>query len=717
MQKFNLVLCEKPSQGAAIAAVLGANSKKDGYFEGNGYLVSWCYGHLVGLAPADSYGEKYKKWSRSALPILPDTWKYEADKDKAKQLSVIKGLMNRADVGEIICATDAGREGQLIFQLVYDYCKCNKPVKRLWISSMEESAVKLGFANLKDNAEYDNLYRSALCRSRADYAVGINATRLFSCLYGSTLNVGRVQSPTLALIVNRENAINGFSSEMFYTPKINCGTFSALGEKISDKEKAGEILKAVEGGNALVLSVKKEKKTAAPPKLFDLTSLQWEANKLYGFTAQQTLNYTQSLYEKCIVSYPRSDSRYLTSSMEAGIPSLVRVVSSMFSFSEGREITVNSKAVIKDSAVSDHHSIIPTLEANKADLSALTAGERSVLQLISLRLIQAVSPACCYEAVTAVLECNGYMFTAKGKTITDEGWKAFKLGISNEELGIKETDNSTEESALPKLQEGQVFANVSAIVKEGKTSPPNHFTDGTLLSAMEHAKADIPAEDEGTEIPNSSFLTPNSCGLGTPATRAAIIEKLIKTGFVERDGKKLKPTKKGVNLIAVLPDTIKSPLMTAEWEHKLKLVETGKLSETEFMEGIAEMVKNLVKDHSAPLPKYASVFSSDGNLKINPDEIVGICPRCGNDIVEKQKGFFCLNRGCFFAFWKDNRFFAAKKKELTRDIVSKLLKDGSVFFSDLYSEKTGKTYSAAVLIDDKYGKVGFKLDFNAKGDK
>jgi DNA topoisomerase-3 len=613
--------------------------------------------------------------------------------------------MNRADLESVVCATDAGREGQLIFRLLYDHCKCKKPVERLWISSMEDSAIREGFAKLRPGSDYDDLYRAALCRARADWLVGINATRLFSCLYGPTLAVGRVQSPTLAMIVAREDAVRGFVSEPFYTPEINCGDFTASGEKLKDAGAAEAVRVAAAGRDAVVLSAEKEKKSVAPPKLYDLTTLQREANRLFGFTAQQTLDYTQSLYEKKLCTYPRTDSRFLTSDMKDGLDRLVNLTAMRLGFIKV-PAEVNAGAVIDDAKVTDHHAIVPTPETQKAELSALPSGELNILRMLIVRLVCAVAPAHGYEAVTAVLECGGHTFAAKGRTVLQAGWKeidgAFRATLKSK----PEEDDDGDGDALPELKKGRVFPSVTATVKEGKTSPPRRYTEDTLLSAMETAGAEDMPDDAERK------------GLGTPATRAATIEKLIKSGFVERQRKNLVPTQKGVNLIKILPDTVKSPLLTAEWEQMLKLVERGELTEAAFMEGIAAMTRKLVADHPAPIPEFKALFAAapDGRGVTGRDSLIGVCPCCGSDVVERRKGFFCSDRACKFALWKDNRFFGAKKKKLDKKTAAALLGEGRVFFSDLYSEKTGRTYAAAILLDDSGGRVNFKLDFNGKGD-
>ena len=689
---MKLVIAEKPSVAQAIAHVLGATTRKDGYTEGGGWLVSWCVGHLVGLAPADAYNEKYAKWAYDDLPIVPECWQYAADRDKEKQLTVLRALMGREDVTAVVCATDAGREGQLIFQLVYNYCQCQKPTLRLWISSMEETAIKGGFASLKDGAAYESLYQSALCRSQADWLIGINATRLFSVLYGATLNVGRVQSPTLALLVNRENEIAGFKKQKFYTVQLIAGELTAEGERLADKKAAEEIRAACGGRTATVEAVENKERAELPPKLYDLTTLQRDANRLYGFTAQQTLDYTQSLYEKKLVTYPRTDSRYLTEDMAAGLPSLVEAVAVALPFMAGLETTVNAGRVVDGSKVSDHHAIIPTHSMPGADLAALPAGEKAVLFLIAARLLCAVGEKYVTAETVAALSCGGHTFTAKGRTVTAYGWKSIDNAF-RATLNEKPEDNK-EPAPLPELAKGQAFPRVNASVREGTTAPPKHFTEDTLLSAMECAGAENMPEDAERK------------GLGTPATRAGIIEKLVHTGFVERKGKNLLPTQKGAALIGVLPELIKSPALTAEWEHKLKQVERGELPAADFMAGIAGLTSKLVQDYGK-LPDGA-----DLSLFQPVRKAVGTCPRCGGRVMENKKGFVCESRDCGFALWKENRFFTAKKKELTAKIAAALLKEGRAELRGCHSEKTGKTYDAIVILDDTGGKfVNFKMDF------
>ena len=697
---MKLVIAEKPSVAMSLAAVLGATERKDGYLEGSGYLVSWCVGHLLELAQPEAYKEQYAKWRYEDLPILPENWKYEVPKDKKTQLALLCRLMKDKRVDSVVCATDAGREGELIFRLVYEYAGCNKPMERLWISSMEDAAIREGFDHLRPGSDYDKLYDAAVCRAGADWLIGINATRLFSVLYGVTLNVGRVMSPTLALLVQRESDIESFISKPFYVPEITCGGFTASGEKMTERSEAEKIRMDCDHNSAFVRSVEKQVKTIQPPRLYDLTTLQRECNRIYGYTAQQTLDYVQSLYEKKLATYPRTDSQYLTKDMQATAASLILWLRDNMPFGKGCAGEPNIDRVTDDSKVTDHHAIIPTVEIARTDLSELPSGERDVLTLLAVRLLCATTQANRFEAVTAILDCQGHTFTAKGKTILQSGWKEVER-IHRMSIRQSETEHrENEDAALPVLKEGETFETVSASLREGKTSPPKHYTEDTLLSAMETAGAEDMPEDAERK------------GLGTPATRAATLEKLVSAGFVQRKKKQLIPTEKGRNLIAVLPDNIKSPILTSEWESMLKQVEHGELSATSFMDQIADMSRTLVKEHTAPEKCFADLFPSS---RETAHEAVGVCPRCGAPVYEGKKGFFCDNRECCFALWKDNRFFSSKKKSITKSVAAALLKEGRISMSGLYSEKTGKTYDAEVILDDTGGKyVNFKLEFPVK---
>lgn len=697
---MKLVIAEKPSVAMSLAAVLGATERKDGYLEGSGYLVSWCVGHLLELAQPEAYKEQYAKWRYEDLPILPENWKYEVPKDKKTQLALLCRLMKDKRVDSVVCATDAGREGELIFRLVYEYAGCNKPMERLWVSSMEDAAIREGFDHLRPGSDYDKLYDAAVCRAGADWLIGINATRLFSVLYGVTLNVGRVMSPTLALLVQRESDIESFISKPFYVPEITCGGFTASGEKMTERSEAEKIRVDCDHNSAFVRSVEKQVKTIQPPRLYDLTTLQRECNRIYGYTAQQTLDYVQSLYEKKLATYPRTDSQYLTKDMQATAASLILWLRDNMPFGKGCAGEPDIDRVTDDSKVTDHHAIIPTVEIARTDLSELPSGERDVLTLLAVRLLCATTQANRFEAVTAILDCQGHTFTAKGKTILQSGWKEVER-IHRMSIRQSETEHREhEDAALPVLQEEQTFETVSASLREGKTSPPKHYTEDTLLSAMETAGAEDMPEDAERK------------GLGTPATRAATLEKLVSAEFVQRKKKQLIPTEKGRNLIAVLPDNIKSPILTAEWESMLKQVEHGELSATSFMDQIADMSRTLVKEHTAPEKRFADLFPSS---RETAHEAVGVCPRCGAPVYEGKKGFFCDNRECSFALWKDNRFFSSKKKSITKSVAAALLKEGRISMSGLYSEKTGKTYDAEVILDDTGGKyVNFKLEFPVK---
>ena len=697
---MKLVIAEKPSVAMSLAAVLGATERKDGYLEGSGYLVSWCVGHLLELAQPEAYKEQYAKWRYEDLPILPENWKYEVPKDKKTQLALLCRLMKDKRVDSVVCATDAGREGELIFRLVYEYAGCKKPMERLWISSMEDAAIREGFDHLRPGSDYDKLYDAAVCRAGADWLIGINATRLFSVLYGVTLNVGRVMSPTLALLVQRESDIESFISKPFYVPEITCGGFTASGEKMTERSEAEKIRMDCDHNSAFVRSVEKQVKTIQPPRLYDLTTLQRECNRIYGYTAQQTLDYVQSLYEKKLATYPRTDSQYLTKDMQATAASLILWLRDNMPFGKGCAGEPDIDRVTDDSKVTDHHAIIPTVEIARTDLSELPSGERDVLTLLAVRLLCATTQVHRFEAVTAILDCQGYTFTAKGKTILQSGWKEVER-IHRMSIRQSETEHrENEDAALPVLKEGQTFETVSASLREGKTSPPKHYTEDTLLSAMETAGAEDMPDDAERK------------GLGTQATRAATLEKLVSAGFVQRKKKQLISTEKGRNLIAVLPDNIKSPILTAEWESMLKQVEHGELSATSFMDQIADMSRTLVKEHTAPEKRFADLFPSS---RETAHEAVGVCPRCGAPVYEGKKGFFCDNRECSFALWKDNRFFSSKKKSITKSVAAALLKEGRISMSGLYSEKTGKTYDAEVILDDTGGKyVNFKLEFPVK---
>ena len=692
---YNLIVTEKPSVARTISKVLGATTRRDGYLEGGGYLISWCVGHLVELAPPDAYDPRLERWDRADLPILPERWQYLVSSSTKKQFDVLCKLMHRADVDHIVCATDAGREGELIFRLVYQECGCRKPVSRLWISSMEDAAIRAGFANLKPSTEYDSLHKAALCRERADWLVGINATRLFSCLHGVTLNVGRVMTPTLAMTVEREAVIASFRPEPFYMVLLKMEDCMASSERFKDKSQAEELLaECRKSSQAVVQKSECKEKSERPPALYDLTTLQRDANRLLGYSAQQTLDYTQALYEKKLVTYPRTDSRYLTEDMAAGLPGLVMDTAAAFGFRGA--IPVHGKQVINSKKVSDHHAILPTQSVAGADLSSLPAGEASILRLIVTRLLAAVGEPYRYAETTVQFECAGQTFTAKGRTVLDEGWKAVERAV------FGDTAEKVEENldVLTEAQDKKTLPIMDAQLKEGRTTPPKHFTEDTLLAAMESAGADpMPEEAERR-------------GIGTPATRAATIEKLVQKGFLSREGggkaKHLIPSEKGRTLIAAMPEQLKSPAMTAEWETKLTQIEKGQYAPEQFMEEIETMMKSLVNQY-ANTPNAPAKAASGA-------PVVGTCPHCGSEVAEREKGWFCTSRECRFVIWKDNAFFTRLGKRPTRQVVDKLLRDGRARLKDCKSQRTGKTYNASVLMTTEAdGRAKFSLEFKNGG--
>lgn len=674
-----LVIAEKPSVAQSIAAVIGAKQRYSGHLTGNGYIVSWCFGHLAELSDASAYNADYAKWNMKDLPIIPESFHFTIVPDKREQFDVLRELMHSEDTTEVINACDAGREGELIFRTAYCLAGCTKPIKRLWISSMEDSAIREGFQNLRPGRDYDGLHQSALCRAQADWLVGINATRYFSLLYGRTLNIGRVMSPTLALLVQREAEIAAFVPEPFYTVQLDCG-FTAATERMKNRKEADAVVIACDN-KATIQTVERKDKSEKPPALYDLTTLQRDANRTLGYTAQQTLDYLQALYEKKLCTYPRTDSRYLTDDMAIGVPAYVAAAAVICGTVKPMEI--NAAQVCYSKKVSDHHAVIPTLSAGSADLDALPLGEREILKLAARGLLRAVSEAHRYVETTVTLGCGGHSFTAKGKTVISPGWRAYDF------------EKKDRENALPELTEGQTVPVTTATVKEGKTTPPKHYTEDTILSSMETAGAkDMPEDAERK-------------GIGTPATRAAILEKLVSSGFVERRKSKkiasLIPSDIGTALITVLPESLQSPLLTAEWEHRLKEIERCELSPEDFMDGITAMLRELIQTYKA-IPGAEALFPPDR-------EIIGKCPRCGKNVVESVKGYFCQDRSCGFALWKNSRFFSAKKKQLTKAIASALLRDGSARLIGCHSEKTGWTYDAMVYLEDDGQKENFRLEF------
>ena len=620
---MKLVVAEKPSVARSIAKVLGAESFQGGYIVGNGYVVSWCIGHLVELAEPESYGEQWKTWSYASLPIKPEQWKYKIKGETKAQFEVLCYLMNDEDVTEIICATDAGREGELIFRLVYELSGSSKPIKRLWISSMEERAIKDGFAHLKAGSEYENLYHSALCRQKADWLIGINGTRLFTILYGNkVLKVGRVQTPTLAMLAEREKAIKNFEREQYFVTHLLCDGMDMVTEHLKNRIEAERIAGACRNGQALVISVTKEEKQAAPPKLYDLTTLQRESNRLFGFTAKQTLEYAQSLYEKKLLTYPRTDSRYLSEDMGETASDVIRSIFGKMSFVPQVMFQPDLKKVLNSKKVTDHHAIIPTMEMEKVQLETLPETERKLLCLVACRLICATSEFYIYETIKAEFLCEDYLFYCSGKSVVKDGWKLFEDAFKKH---FKTSEEKTTEKKLPKLTEGMTFDVIGTRVTEHYTSPPAHFTEDTLLSFMERAGSGEMKDDVERK------------GLGTPATRADIIEKLIRDGFVQRDRKYLIPTEDGEKLLLILPDSMKSPKLTADWENALTLVAKGELEEDTFLRGIEAMVNEMIESNSKPKAEYRKFF-------VRERDMLGDCPNCGNPILKGKYGAYCMGK-------------------------------------------------------------------------
>ena len=686
-----LVIAEKPSVAQSIAKVLGASSRKDGYLEGNNYIVSWCVGHLVGLADASSYDERYAKWSYDDLPIVPEEWLFEVPKDKAQQFKVLCNLMKDKRVNELVCATDAGREGELIFRLVYNKAGCTKPFKRLWISSLEDAAIREGFNHLRDGRDYDRLYEAALSRSKADWIVGINGTRLFTTLYKKKLVVGRVQTPTLAMLVEREGRITTFHKEKYFNIHVEKDGLTADMEKLKNEDEAKTIAAACDKKQAVVSSVRKETQTVKPPKLYDLTTLQREANRYFSFTAQQTLDLVQSLYEKKLLTYPRTDSQFITDDMEGTARQVIDIICRRLAVFEGIQHEPDIQCITNNATVTDHHAIIPTVQLEKQDIIELPQSEQKILSLVGMRLLAATREKHIYDETQITLSCEGYEFMSKGKTVIQEGWKAIEQRFK---ASLKTKEKEEPEKVLPSVNENDILSSVSASVTEHYTTPPKQYTEDTLLSAMETAGNDAFKDDTDKK------------GLGTPATRAGIIEKLVKSGFIERKCKSLVPTRDGINLVCVLPEQITSPTMTAEWENTLMQIERGDADADAFLKDIVQMTGDLVK---------AYPFLSDAEAKRfeSGKEVIGKCPRCGSPVYVGKGNYYCSSKECSFCMWEDNKFFASKKKKLTKKIASELLDKGWCRVKGLYTSKKPQLYDAIIRLDDTGGKyVSFKMEFD-----
>lgn len=688
-----LVIAEKPSVAKSIAAVLGADEKKNGYIQGGNYLISWCVGHLVSLAAPEQYDNRFgeKPWKLEQLPIIPDSWQFSLETATRAQFDVLKDLMFRSDVTEIVCATDAGREGECIFRYVYYYANCHKPVKRLWTSSLEESAIRKGFAELKNDSEYDDLFEAGYARAKADWLVGMNATRLFSVAYHSFLSVGRVQTPTLAMIVDRDYKVRNFIKEKYFTVDLDCGDFIATSVRIDDYKSAYDLCAICNGKQAVISNIQRNRKTVNPPKLYDLTTLQREANRLCGYTAQQTLDYTQSLYEQKLVTYPRTDSQYITEDMEQTALDMVDTVCKCFDSFAGYVKSPDIKRCINNDKVSDHHAIIPTAEILNANIAALPSGERNILALIATRLLLATSEPHIYDSIKIIVCCERHEFYASGKTIVSNGYKALektvKANFKNSKSDVEDEETIFQNPTV------EFYASVPAKVSEHYTAPPKQYTEDTLLSAMETAGNS--EYEDGSDIEKK--------GLGTPATRAGIIETLVKREFIIRDGKKLIPTEKGINLIKTVPDEVKSPKMTADWETILQGIEKGTESADDFMSSIEAYTRQLVKTYSEAAPSSDLSFSKPS---------IGACPKCGKKIFAYPKSYSCESGkdGCGFVIWK-----TVAGKEISQAQAEKLLTKGKSDIIKGFTSKAGKKFDARLKLNSSTFAVEF--EFENKGGK
>ena len=680
---MRLIIAEKPSVGKAISPVVGAVTKKDGYTEGNGYIVSWCFGHLVGLKDPDEYCESWaaKPWTFEVLPMLPDTWQFKVHKDCKEQFNILKKLMNDSGVDEIICATDADREGECIFRYVYDLIGCRKPVKRLWISSLEQSAIKAGLAKMKSSKEYDSLFSAGYCRARADWLVGMNGSRIFSTRYKQHLTLGRVQTPTLAMIVKRDHDVANYVKQKYFTVGLLCetenGAFVAESDRIDDEKQADALCAAVSGKTAQITELKKENKITNPPKLYDLTTLQRECNKYFGYTAQQTLNALQKLYEQKLATYPRTDSQYLSDDMEQTALHVISVISTVYP--ELSYPSPDVKRCINNKKVTGHHAIIPTENIKTAELTNLPENQQNVLYLLSAKLIMASSMPQKYESTKVTVRCEGTDFKANGKIILDDGWKAaearFKAKLKNQDINQDKEQNAADgDQKLPELIQGQTFQMVYGEPHEHWTSPPKPYTEDTLLTAMEHAGQD--EYDEDTE----------KKGLGTPATRAAVIEGLVKHGYVERKKKQIFATETGIQLIQVVPDEVKSPKLTAEWEMKLQQMEHGSIREEQFMSEITAYVKMICK-------KYGTEDSSVSFRK--PQDTIGKCPKCGKNVLSFSKVYACEagKDACGFHIFK-----SISGKEISDTHAKQLLTKKKTDLIRGFTSKTGKKFDAHLVL-------------------
>lgn len=684
-----LVIGEKPSVSQALAKVIGAYQREDGYLSGRDCIVSWCVGHLAEYAPPENYGEQYKKWNFDKLPIVPDRWELLVSKDTRKQFDILKTLLGRDDLDYVVNACDAGREGELIFKRVYDLSGSRIPVKRLWISSMEDFAIEEGFAHLKDGEEYRNLAEAAVCRAKADWLVGMNGTRAFTTTYGKIFRVGRVQTPTLAMLVERQREIDDFRKEAYYKVLLTVDGMTFASEKISMQEEAKRLAEQCQGRNAEVTALKKERKKKSSPKLYDLTSLQREANRQFGYTAKETLDILQELYEEKLVTYPRTDSRYVTDDMEETVCHLAEtLMENLLDFTYG----ISAEKTVNSAKVSDHHAILPTKQAMEMDWTELPEKKRSLLYLTAMQVLKAVAEDYQYEQTDVTVSCAGHEFHASGKRPIQKGYQAAEDVFRKKYFSAKAEEDTEKETVLSELlAEGVVMQNVMSSSKECFTAPPKPYSEDTLLAAMENAGSKDFEKDTEKK------------GLGTPATRAAIIEKLVSSNYAVRKGKQILPTEDGKELVSILPEHLKSAAMTALWENELLAVERGTASGDVFMKGIVGML-------IAVLEECRNVPAEERN-RFNEREAIGVCPICQSPVYEGNSNFYCANRECSFALWKENRYLAGMKKKLDNRMAANLLKEGRTFVKNLYSVKKDKYFDAYLLMEAKDGRTEFHLEF------
>lgn len=698
MSKF-LVIAEKPSVAQSYAKNLSAYKREDGYLEGESCIVSWCLGHLAEYAQPEEYDPKYEKWQFDDLPILPEAWKLKVSKDKKKQFDVLKGLMNRSDVEYLVNGCDAGREGELIFQRVYVLAGCRKPVKRLWISSMEDAAIQKGFQTMKSEEEYKNLCMAAVCRAQADWLIGMNGTRAYTTRYFKRLVVGRVQTPTLAMLAERQERIEHFQKEVFYKVALTDGKLTVVSENIANEEAADLLAALCNGSTAVVTQIKKERKKSFPPKLYDLTSLQREANRYFGYTAKRTLDMLQELYEEKLVTYPRTDSQFVTEDMKDSVEELVGKMPVLLPFVDYGQLGHGIKRVINNAKVSDHHAILPTKEAVEKGIADLPADKKNLMMLICQQLVQATGEEYLYEKTDITVKCQEHDFKARGKIPVQMGFKEVEKAFKQLCVKAEPVEEKEKETSIPAgYEEGMRLFPVKAEKTTHYTSPPKPFNEDTLLAAMETAgNKEFDSETEKK-------------GLGTPATRASIIEKLVSSGYAQRKGKQILPSTEGKELVRVMPEYLKSAVMTAEWENQLLMMEKGQITDTQFMGEITSLVRKILEVCREIPEEERRRFQTER-------EVIGKCPVCACDVFEGKQNFYCSNRQCDFALWKENRFLGSMEKNLDKKMARELLDKACTHVKGLYSKKKDMKFDADLLLTLEDGKPRFHLEFPKKKKK